>query len=289
MAHYQALIDQCPDPQRRRDAERVLEDLRSLCRAVQAYEQRDPSPTLGGFLEHARGTARPRAVPRRGGPADHAIDNPPRQRHRGAGGDPGRLRGAALAVVAGARDPGAAQEERRLFYVACTRAKDRLYVTHAAMRGGRQTGGPSRFCKRGGAAMSATRANRRRPRRRGAARARGADRRRDPAAAPRAQADRALHRPARPDLHAGHDERRRSAARARATRAPRRDAASRRARRAPVDRPPKQATANDRRRSRPGGRWPRSTRPPGCARRRFTARSNSARANERPRNEGETR
>ena len=39
----------------RRDAERVLEDLRSLCRAVQAYEQREEPPTLGGFLEHARG------------------------------------------------------------------------------------------------------------------------------------------------------------------------------------------------------------------------------------------
>jgi len=36
-------------------------------------------------------------------------------------------------------------EERRLFYVACTRAKDQLILTHAATRGGRPTGGPSRF------------------------------------------------------------------------------------------------------------------------------------------------
>ena len=42
------------------------------------------------------------------------------------------------------------QEERRLFYVACTRAKDRLYVTHAAMRGGRETGGASRFLSEAG-------------------------------------------------------------------------------------------------------------------------------------------
>ena len=49
------------------------------------------------------------------------------------------------------------QEERRLFYVACTRAKDRLYVTHAAMRGGRQTGGPSRFLSEAGTPMSTTR------------------------------------------------------------------------------------------------------------------------------------
>ena len=33
----------------------MLEDLRSLCRAVQAYEEREDSPTLTGFLEHARG------------------------------------------------------------------------------------------------------------------------------------------------------------------------------------------------------------------------------------------
>ncbi|MGH2887363.1 MAG: 3'-5' exonuclease, partial [Solirubrobacteraceae bacterium] len=42
------------------------------------------------------------------------------------------------------------QEERRLFYVACTRARDRLYVTHAANRGGRQTAGPSRFLAEAG-------------------------------------------------------------------------------------------------------------------------------------------
>jgi DNA helicase II / ATP-dependent DNA helicase PcrA len=42
------------------------------------------------------------------------------------------------------------QEERRLFYVACTRAKDRLYVTHAAERGGRPTAGPSRFLTEAG-------------------------------------------------------------------------------------------------------------------------------------------
>ena len=36
-------------------------------------------------------------------------------------------------------------EERRLFYVAATRAKDRLLITHVAERGRRPTGGPSRF------------------------------------------------------------------------------------------------------------------------------------------------
>jgi DNA helicase-2/ATP-dependent DNA helicase PcrA len=44
-----------------------------------------------------------------------------------------------------APDPEQLAEERRLFYVACTRAKDRLVISHAASRGGRPTGGPSRF------------------------------------------------------------------------------------------------------------------------------------------------
>ena len=42
-------------------------------------------------------------------------------------------------------DPEQLAEERRLFYVACTRAKDQLILTHAATRGGRPTAGPSRF------------------------------------------------------------------------------------------------------------------------------------------------
>jgi DNA helicase-2/ATP-dependent DNA helicase PcrA len=42
------------------------------------------------------------------------------------------------------------EEERRLFYVACIRAKDRLLITRAATRGGRPTGGPSRFLAEAG-------------------------------------------------------------------------------------------------------------------------------------------
>ena len=36
-------------------------------------------------------------------------------------------------------------EERRVFYVACTRAKDGLFLTYAHNRGGRPTAGPSQF------------------------------------------------------------------------------------------------------------------------------------------------
>ena len=47
-------------------------------------------------------------------------------------------------------DPERLAEERRLFYVAATRAKDRLLITHVAERGRRPTGGPSRFLTEAG-------------------------------------------------------------------------------------------------------------------------------------------
>ena len=47
-------------------------------------------------------------------------------------------------------DPEALCEERRLFYVAATRARDGLLITHAASRGGRPTAGPSRFLHEAG-------------------------------------------------------------------------------------------------------------------------------------------
>jgi DNA helicase-2/ATP-dependent DNA helicase PcrA len=49
-----------------------------------------------------------------------------------------------------ARDAEGLAEERRLFYVAATRAKDCLVLTHARVRGGRETSGPSRFLVQAG-------------------------------------------------------------------------------------------------------------------------------------------
>ena len=51
----------------------------------------------------------------------------------------------ALVWIAARFEQSADLEERRLFYVATTRAKDRLLITHVAERGRRATGGPSRF------------------------------------------------------------------------------------------------------------------------------------------------
>src|SRR5207302_11423797 len=62
--HYQQRRDTSPSAEQRRDAERVLEDLRSLCRAAQAYEEHQgQSATLTGFLEHAAGLHAQRIAP----------------------------------------------------------------------------------------------------------------------------------------------------------------------------------------------------------------------------------
>ncbi len=54
--HFERRRDGSASQGARVDAERVLEDLRSLCRAAQAFEEHHEAPaSLGGFLEHAIG------------------------------------------------------------------------------------------------------------------------------------------------------------------------------------------------------------------------------------------
>src|SRR3954452_3686946 len=145
--------DQSPKPDERGDAERVLEDLRSLCRAAQAYEeQHGRAATLTGFLEDAAGL---HAQEIHRGRPDRRITVS--SIHRAKGTE------AQVVIVAGcdeellpswralaSPDEEQLAEERRLFYVACTRAKDRLVLTHAATRNGRRTAGPSRFLREAG-------------------------------------------------------------------------------------------------------------------------------------------
>ena len=136
----------------RRDAERVLEDLRSLCRAAQTFEeQHGPAASLRDFLEHAVGL--------------HAQELEAGEDRRVTVSTIHRAKGteATLVILLGCEeqllpswqslaspDPEALGEERRLFYVAATRAKDRLILTHVRVRAGRDTGGPSRFlCEAG--------------------------------------------------------------------------------------------------------------------------------------------
>ena len=75
VAHHQHRRDNSPKPEERQDAERVLEDLRSLCRAAQAYEEQHiDNATLTGFLEQAAGLHAHEIAAGRTRPADHRLD-----------------------------------------------------------------------------------------------------------------------------------------------------------------------------------------------------------------------
>ncbi len=149
--HYQHERDHTPDPDRRRDAERVLEDLRSLCRAAQAHDEHDEDATLTGFLEQAAGLHSQEVD----AASDRRITVSTIHRAKGTEAQAVALLGCEEELLPSWRsisspDPERLAEERRLFYVAATRAKDRLLITHVAERGRRPTGGPSRFLTEAG-------------------------------------------------------------------------------------------------------------------------------------------
>ncbi len=149
--HYQHERDHTPDPDRRRDAERVLEDLRSLCRAAQAHDEHDEDATLTGFLEQAAGLHSQEVD----AASDRRITVSTIHRAKGTEAQAVALLGCEEELLPSWRsisspDPERLAEERRLFYVAATRAKDRLLITHVAERGRRPTGGPSRFLAEAG-------------------------------------------------------------------------------------------------------------------------------------------
>jgi DNA helicase-2/ATP-dependent DNA helicase PcrA len=158
VAHHRHIAESADDGDVRRDAERVLEDLRSLCRAAVAYaEAAHGEPSVAGFLENACGLD-----------GTHELDGDDVRVtistiHRSKGME------ATLVVLISceervlpswrsledARQPGEVpsgglEEERRLFYVAVTRTKDRLVITRSRMRGDRLTEGPSRFLTEAG-------------------------------------------------------------------------------------------------------------------------------------------
>ena len=151
--HFQERGQRSAKPDERRDAERVLEDLRSLCRAAQAYEdQHGDTTSLTGFLEHCAGLHAQELEP---GQEDRRITVSTIHRAKGTEAQQAFLLACEEQLLPSWRalanpDPEQLAEERRLFYVACTRAKDRLALTHAGTRGGRPTGGPSRFLTEAG-------------------------------------------------------------------------------------------------------------------------------------------
>jgi DNA helicase-2/ATP-dependent DNA helicase PcrA len=109
-------------------------------------QEHGPSASLGDFLEHAIGL--------------HAQEIDAGEDRRVTISTIHRAKGTEATLVIllgceeqllpswqslGSPDAEALCEERRLFYVAATRAKDRLILTHVRTRGGRDTAGPSRF------------------------------------------------------------------------------------------------------------------------------------------------
>jgi DNA helicase-2/ATP-dependent DNA helicase PcrA len=144
---YQQLLEEATDQAVLRDTARVLEDLRSVCRAAQSYErERGEQATLVGFLDQTR-------VEDRGGLTAEQDDRLTIATiHASKGteaaevwllGCEERRLPSGQAIDAG--DLMAIEEERRLFYVAATRAKDRLVVTMSHERTGGVTAGASRF------------------------------------------------------------------------------------------------------------------------------------------------
>jgi len=152
VAHHQRRRD-APDvsTEERRDAERVLEDLRSLCRAAASYEEQVEEPSLGGFLDQACGLDGAEVVEGE----DQRITISTIHRAKGTEASFVVVVGCEEGVLPSWRaiedgDPVALEEERRLFYVAGTRAKHRLVFTVAARRGERDSDGPSRFLAEAG-------------------------------------------------------------------------------------------------------------------------------------------
>ena len=138
---YEYLHDHAANDIVRADASRVLEDLVSLRRAAERYEEFPGGlpPTLAGFVESLEE------------PDEHELSLGHDDRvtlatiHAGKGGE------AETVIVIAAEDGllpdwrSPLEEQRRLFYVAATRAKNNLLFTWVATRDGRRTDGPSRF------------------------------------------------------------------------------------------------------------------------------------------------
>lgn len=152
VASYEHVRDHDPDTDRRRKAATVLEDLRSVISHIHSYEQQDPEPTLTGFLELIAGLGTQQIEP---GETDRRVTIS--TIHRAKGGEAQLV--ILLACEEGvlpawqaieSADADQLEEERRLMYVAMTRAKDALACSYAEHRGGRQTNGASRFLAEAG-------------------------------------------------------------------------------------------------------------------------------------------
>ena len=110
-----------------------------------------PAASVTGFLEHAAGLHAEEIRPGE----DRRITVSTIHRAKGTEAQLVLLLGCEEQLLPSWRslqspDPEDLEEERRLFYVAATRAKDHLVLTRCHVRGGRATGGPSRFLAEAG-------------------------------------------------------------------------------------------------------------------------------------------
>ena len=152
VATYQRLLDEASDHGVLRDSARVLEDLRSLCRAAQTYEREaGEDATLPGFLEGTRvydiDPVTAQEDLRLTIATIHSAKGTEAQAVFVIGCEERRLP-SRHAIES--EDALAIEEERRLFYVASTRAKDRLVLTTAQERLACATAGCSRFVAEAG-------------------------------------------------------------------------------------------------------------------------------------------
>lgn len=147
---YDELLQNTEDAEVAADCFRVKEDLRSLCRAAHTYDHKHgDGGSLVGFLEETRvepaGVLTSEEDTRLTISTIHGAKGTEAQEVFLIGCEERLLPiGYAIDSV----DPLRIEEERRLFYVAATRAKDRLTLTTAAERLGKPTRGPSRFLRR---------------------------------------------------------------------------------------------------------------------------------------------
>jgi DNA helicase-2/ATP-dependent DNA helicase PcrA len=148
---YDELLRSTDDADVAADCARVKEDLRSLCRAAHSYDQRHGHDgSLVGFLEETR--VEPAGVLTSEEDTRLTIST-----IHGAKGTEAQVvfvigceeRLLPIGYAIDSSDPARIEEERRLFYVAATRAKDHLTFTAAAERIDALTRGPSRFLTEG--------------------------------------------------------------------------------------------------------------------------------------------
>ena len=149
---YDELLQSTEDAEVAADCARVKEDLRSLCRAAHTYDHKHgDGGSLVGFLEETRvepsGVLTSEEDTRLTISTIHGAKGTEAQEVFVIGCEERLL---PIGYAIDSADPLRIEEERRLFYVAATRAKDRLTFTTAAERLGSPTRGPSRFLKEAG-------------------------------------------------------------------------------------------------------------------------------------------